>query len=163
MRGFNTYTIEGDIVHIQIKDRVCLIDLADLELVSQHRWHLDSKGYATTSVSKGRMRFTYTLHRLLMGFPEVQVDHADRNKLNNCRQNLRLASGSQNKANVGISTRNSSGYKGVSWDNRSNKWRAQISYQNKLIYLGLYLTKEEAFEIRKTKALELFGEFACNG
>jgi hypothetical protein len=51
-------------------------------------------------------------------------------------------------------------YKGVYFQKESGKWRAGISYRNKTIYIGLYLTEDEAALAYNAKAIELFGEFA---
>lgn len=42
---------------------------------------------------------------------------------------------------------NKSGYKGVSWCKTSGKWKAQITYHGKVLYLGVYPTPEEAHEV----------------
>jgi hypothetical protein len=161
--NFNEHTVEGDVVHIKIKDRVCTVDLEDLELVGEHRWHLDSKRYATTVVMECGKRCDYSMHRLLLGFPNLHVDHADQNPLNNCRSNLRLATYSQNLANRSTFKNNTSGFKGVCWSKKANKWMSQIQHQNHNYYLGLFDTPELAHEAYKAKAEELFGSFACKG
>jgi hypothetical protein len=43
---------------------------------------------------------------------------------------------------------------------RSKPWMAQIKFNYKVIYLGMYKTKEEAALVYNKKAVELFGEFA---
>jgi hypothetical protein len=88
------------------------------------------------------------------------VDHIDSNTLNNRRENLRLATYSQNSMNTRISSRNTSGYKGVSVDATGNSWRAQIKAEGEIKYLGLYSTPEEAHEAYKIAAVKYFGEFA---
>lgn len=89
-----------------------------------------------------------------------QVDHIDLNGLNNCRDNLRLATNKQNSANKRKSVRNRSGYKGVSWDTTRKKWQASITVDGKSIGLGRYDTPEAAHEAYCKAAKELFGEFA---
>lgn len=88
------------------------------------------------------------------------VDHKDNNGLNNQRENLRLASGSQNKANCAKYSNNTSGYKGVTLRKERNTWRAQIRVNNKLIILGCFVDKEEAARAHDKAALLYFGEFA---
>jgi hypothetical protein len=62
--------------------------------------------------------------------------------------------------NQDVSSRNSSGVKGVSFDKRSGKWHSRICVNRKTKHLGLYNTIEEAKLARQAKALELFKEFA---
>lgn len=57
---------------------------------------------------------------------DESVDHKDRNRLNNTRQNLRLATSSQNARNRGISTRNTSGYLGVEKIKKSGLYRVRF-------------------------------------
>ncbi len=87
------------------------------------------------------------------------VDHIDNNRLNNKLENLRWATNQENSQNRQISIKNTSGYKGVSFHKRHNKWCAYIKINKKLINLGSYLLKEDAIRARCKKAQELFGEF----
>jgi hypothetical protein len=82
----------------------------------------------------------------------------------NCRfDNLRKADKSQNNANAGLARHNTSGLKGVSWDSRTNKFRAQIGKNSQNIWLGRFETGEAAHAAYVTASRELFGEFACSG
>lgn len=107
------------------------------------------------------------LHRVIIErlnpdgiFENQQVDHINRNKLDNRRENLRIATHSQNHANTGIRKDNSSGYKGVHWNKQSQKWVAQIKINKKTKRIGAYDTPEEAYKAYCAKAKELFGEFS---
>lgn len=84
------------------------------------------------------------------------VDHEDNNPWNDRIENLREASRQQNRANSVSS--NILGLKGVY--RHGNKFKARINYEGKLIYLGLFATKEEASAAYKAAATHLFGEFA---
>jgi hypothetical protein len=89
-----------------------------------------------------------------------EIDHIDRNRLNNIWSNLRECTSSENKANRTKQSNNTSGYKGVSWHKRANKFRAKIQFQKKPIHIGLFTSAEEAAAAYNTKAKELYGEFA---
>ena len=69
------------------------------------------------------------------------------------------AQNQQNCYNRSLSTRNTSGIKGVSWDKDRQKWRAIILFKGKKISLGRYDNFEDAKKARQDKAKELFGEF----
>lgn len=103
---------------------------------------------------------TVWLHRLVLGFPDCDVDHIDRDRSNNLRSNLRLATHSQNLANSGPRSTNKSGYKGVSWDKRRNLWEASITRNGRKIYIGSYADKVFAARAYDGVAKQLFGEFA---
>jgi hypothetical protein len=86
----------------------------------------------------------YKAHRLawlyMKGyFPKnINIDHLDRDKTNNKFSNLRLVSQQCNVRNCGNLKNNTSGVKGVHWDNRVGKWRATIVVLNKTKDLGYY-------------------------
>lgn len=90
-----------------------IVDRNTLFLIDKHRIFLGDKGYPEFRIDGKRVR----LHRLIMGASlGDEVDHEDRNKLNARKNNLRLATSSQNKMNREIQNNNTSGYKGVSWN-----------------------------------------------
>ena len=106
----------------------------------------------------------YRAHRLawLLVFgetPACDIDHIDGNKANNRIENLRLSTRAQNKWNVGITKRNKSGYKGVSWCKQKNKWRATIRINNVQRNIGFYSDIEEAGRAYRNMAIMLHGEY----
>lgn len=85
-------------------------------------------------------------------------DHIDGNGLRNTRDNLRLATFTQNVRNSKKQKNKICEYKGVTYE--SGRWRARIRVNGKLISLGLFNNPEEAHEAYKKAAIEHFGEFA---
>lgn len=141
----------------------CYIDAVSWPLVCSHRWRANKNKhsktfYAVTHVRKADgTRTNLQMHRLLM--PDVsEVDHANRNGLDNRRDNLRAATSSQNGANKEMHRDNTSGFKGVFWNKA--KWNAHVRFNNKSVYLGRFDDPVEAARAYDAKALELFGEFA---
>lgn len=90
----------------------------------------------------------------------MEIDHIDRDGLNNRRLNLRLSDRSQNISNRGKPVNNKSGYKGVGWSIKSGKWTAQIIARGSRIYLGLFESPEDAARAYDEAAREHHGEFA---
>jgi hypothetical protein len=90
---------------------------------------------------------------------ELQIEHIDRNPLNNKIENLRLCTQSQNKNNSKLQVNNTLGYKGVI-KTPSGKYQARLGYNGVKLYLGLFNTAEEASKCIELKRLELHGEFA---
>ena len=88
-------------------------------------------GYAVTRI-KGRTVFMHNIVYLaLWGFTASdgeEIDHIDRNRLNNLDSNLRRVSYSFNRANVGVRKNNTSGFKGVHSVLHHNRlsWEAQV-------------------------------------
>lgn len=107
---------------------------------------------------------TFFAHRIIWKMhygtepPEI-MDHADGNGLNNKIDNLREASIFQNGWNAQRSSRNKSGFKGVSFNTEKNKWRAAIHVNGKTKLLGYFSTPEEAGEAYKKEAAAVHGVF----
>lgn len=87
-------------------------------------------------------------------------DHKNCNSLDNTRSNIRLANQTQNHANQRLSSRNTSGYKGVTYFKRTGRWVAKIKKNRVTKCLGYYDTPEEAAIAYNIAAIDLFGEFA---
>lgn len=124
---------------------------------------LEEMGVSLSSTNSGYVQFHYqgktrVLHRFILqpqkGFV---VDHIDGDRLNNCRGNLRECTQSQNNANV---RKYKNKYKGVCFNKREQKFKAQIMHEGKYHWLGYFETEEAAARAYNEKAKELFGEFA---
>jgi len=110
---------------------------------------LDGRGYSMIRID----RKIYKSHRLAWlymngAFPNGQIDHINRIKTDNRICNLREASPSENQQNHPLHSDNTSGFTGVSWVKRINKWRAEIKHNGKNIHLGYHKTIEEAVAAR---------------
>lgn len=110
---------------------------------------------------------TIYMHRVILSrvlgrelLTHEQVDHINLDPLCNTVENLRLANGSQNQANQSRRKDNSSGFKGVYWDKRGEKWVARVCLNGKAIYLGSFDTPEEAHAAYCVAAGKYHGEFA---
>lgn len=91
--------------------------------------------------------------------PKLFVDHIDRIKNNNSWDNLRDCSNSENLRNRIAPKNNSSGIKGVGWHKKTNKWVARCRVNYKEIYIGLFLTKNEAETAYLEFTKQRYGEF----
>lgn len=143
-----------------------LVSVEDYELVSQWAWGavLSTKSnrlYAHRIQLRDGKRTVMLMHRLVLGLETGDRrtgDHENGNSLDNRRSNLRVATYSQNNANK--PSRNPSGYKGVTLDKGSGKWKAQIKLRSGAKSLGRFDTPEEAAAAYRVAAIKHFGEFA---
>jgi hypothetical protein len=104
-----------------------------------------------------------SMHRLIMNPPPgMDVDHKNTDRLNNHRDNLRLATPAQNRYNSRSCARRgrhkSSQYIGVTRD--GDKWKSKITHSGREYCLGHFDDEIEAALAWDAKAKELHGEFA---
>lgn len=147
-------------MEIIIKNKKCLIDKEDLNKYSGSHWHV-SKGYLFVSRKIKDKWVNVPISRLIMNAPEnLEVDHINRNKLDNRKENLRLATTSQNHANKPKQSNNTSGYKGIHWRKNRNKWIATIQVNKNRKYLGCSSDIKEVVKIYNEAAKSYFGNYA---
>ena len=129
-------------------------------LLSNYTWSLkrDPRCDAVYFTSKIGGKTKY-LHRMIMGEPDGQVDHKDRDFYNCRRSNLRVATASQNQANRGVQKNSTTKVKGVF--PHGDRFRSYIRVEGKQIWLGAFDTIEEAKKVYDAAAKRHFGEFAC--
>jgi hypothetical protein len=108
-----------------------LVNDEDLPVLRRHNWHVN------WDAAQKRWRHPRTtiqgtpvfLHRFVLGTPPlrrgIEIDHINRNRLDNRVENLRWVSRADNKVNQGPDPRNKSGYKGVWHDKARGRWLAR--------------------------------------
>lgn len=164
-----------DTIEIQLtRGQVAIIDAIDADLASS-KWYAQlsprytggGKFLAARGVQRKCKNKTYLMHRVILARmigrdlePHEKVDHIDGDTLNNQRENLRLATNSQNMCNRGKQANNTSGYKGVSWHKPTGRWQAVIKLNGILRHLGRFDDPEDAARTYDAAAIRLHGEFA---
>lgn len=142
-----------------------LVDDEDVALVSQYKWHVTAKGYAQHSFRKGGKTHSLLMHRLILGLGPggPHVDHANQDRLDNRRFNIRRATVSQNRANAQkMGGDASSKYKGITWNRTNQRWQTSICVHRKVIWLGYFDAEIDAARAYDSAAAHFFGEFACS-
>ena len=128
---------------------------ADLVAGSQRKD--DADGYIQIGI-KGKL---YPAHRIAMllsyGFygDGLEVDHINHIRNDNRLANLRFVTKSGNRRNQSRSSKNTSGVAGVYYYKAKRKYVAQIKVDGVNIYLGIFVTLEEATEVRKAAEIKI--------
>jgi hypothetical protein len=121
---------------------------------------VDGKGYLHVSVCKKFIRLHRLAWFLVEGEVPSEIDHVNRNRLDNQWANLRACTQQQNTGNSGIPSHNTSGLRGVSKNLKSGLWHAQIKINGKQTYLGRFQDPIEASWVYDEAAAKHFGAFA---
>ena len=148
----NKYSVIDDKCFIQVVQRngtvhTIIIDVTDIPLLVGHTIGVQIGKKHTYAITNCACTKDY-LHRYLLDLnssDKICVDHDNGNTLDNTRINLILATHAENNKNLhGLSTRNTSGVRGVHWCKTANKWQAQLCIDRKQHNLGLFPTIAEA-------------------
>jgi hypothetical protein len=126
-----------------------LVDDEDYERINAHRWCALVNLRRARAVRRKSGKFVYMHHEVLQLSPaEIwpqEVDHIDRNSLNNSKKNLRVVSHDKNMRNTSKVEQST----GVDFHKVTGKWRARKTRHK---YLGLFNSREEALKaVRDSK------------
>ena len=133
------------------------VDDEDYESLSSHNWCIKSSKADYTFYAKTRMKLRDgsikypTMHQFIMGKRRgYQIDHINRNGLDNRRSNLRFATNRTQVLNRRKVKNSSSNYKGISRRKDTGKWVAYVSIgHHTTMHLGSYVTEVEAYQVRQ--------------
>ena len=152
-----------------IKNGEFIIDLEDLDKVKYHKWRLsyctkcpNCSHVITGLPSKGTQK---DLSWIIMDYiPEKSkneaIDHINNNPLDNRKSNLRICKQGENTLNKSFMSNNTSGFIGVSYTSKKNRYDPEIRLNGKRCHLGYTRTLEDAVYKRWYAKKILFGEFS---
>lgn len=144
---------------------IMLISKNDLNNVMNYTWYLGSTGYPVTYNKLHdvipKQSIPHPLHRFLVpNAPHGHVvDHINRNRLDNRRDNLRIITAKENSFNRTKPKNSKNKYKGVQ-KTGNNKFKAIISKDGKKYELCGFDSEKDAAIAYDMMAEELFGNFA---
>lgn len=135
------------------------VDTEDLSKILKYKWHL-SKGYARATTRENGFCESIRMHRLIINAPKgVHVDHINGNKLDNRKENLRICDSQKNQGNSKLRKDSTTGYKGVSFDKRKNKYHSRMRVQGSLIHIGYFESSLDAARAYNIAAEEWYGQY----
>lgn len=149
-----------DIIEIKTGTRgiVTIVSKKDADL-SQYQWWVVKEHVRGRINEKRRVYIHRIILERIVGRPlqrKEKTDHINQNPLDNTRDNLRLATHPQNLSNRPKPSNNTSGYKGVSFMPKHNRWRTSVGTK----HVGVFNNPEEAARAYDAVALKKYGEFA---
>lgn len=158
----NKYKIKNDIVEIEVKENlrkeICIVDLESFEKIKKINKTLflfKEKLYIYFVVNRKKIR----LHRFLTNCPkDLEVDHINRNILDNRICNLRVCDKVINTQNTIHQKNSKTKMRGVYFDKKRNKYRGYVQVNNERKFLGWFDDIEECAKkvdkFRKDKMFE---------
>lgn len=152
------------------RGQVALVDDEDYERLACFKWFAfrtasTNRYYAARGIRyrkpDGRVSVRLVfMHNQIMGpESEKEVDHANRDSLDNQRSNLRFATRAQNQANVTSRRMSRSGFRGV-YPMRNGRFYAMVRRGGRLVHLGVFADAIEAARAWNDAARKTYGEFA---
>ena len=127
---------------------VALLDDDDFQRLSTHKWCAGGRKGARYAQRRVCGKIVYLHHAVLQidrtSLLGKQIDHIDRNTLNNCKNNLRIVTPKENMRN----TKRHQERIGYCFDSTHSKWKVYLDEPDKKrIYLGTVKIKEEAIAL----------------
>lgn len=116
------------------------VDKADAPALANWRWSLND-GYAVRGTTTGGRRRQIAMHRQIVGLTRgdgLQVDHINRDRLDNRKKNLRVVTRAEQQQNLTPRTGTTSRHRGVSWEARREKWIATARLNGRRVYIGQF-------------------------
>lgn len=141
----NRIVVDGDVARLVITDlndqyvATAIIDSEDVDRVSEHRWTINDNGYVRTFQGTKPLY----LHRFICNYSGKEtVDHINRDKLDNRKENLRVVSQSVNNLNRSVK-----GYRRVNRPGLKKQYLVKMYLRNGFRYCKYFETEEEAKEV----------------
>lgn len=171
VNDLNEYRVCGDVTYFDLysaktseKIAEFIIDTEDIKKVKYHKWRICHKHVVTGLPNNGTQR---ELSWVILGLDNrdeknkfVIVDHMNGNGFDNRKCNLRICTQSENTLNKSYISNNTSGFIGVSKDEKRNRYDPEIRKGHIRCHLGHSKLLKEAVYKRYIAEELVFGEYA---
>lgn len=156
-KKYNEFDLNGDFgIGYTTKGDYFYFDKEDYYKIKDYCWSIHY-GYIRARGTEGKF---VSIHRIITGCKNnEQVDHINRNPIDNRKLNLRVCTNAENSRNKNIRNSNSTGFIGVS-KRENGTYRVRIRKDGGEITIGHYVDIHEAVCARLKAELECYGEFS---
>lgn len=159
----NKIDVIGKVARIHLRNiqgdttKFALIDSKDVKLARNYIWKTDKSAVLAKGVINGE-KYHVTLPRLVLGLKDraVMAMHVNGDILDCRRENLKAVDREWRLQNSKMPNTNTSGHKGVSWDNTSGKWDAYLHHGGRKYSGGSHRRLEDAVMARMLLEKEYF-------
>jgi hypothetical protein len=110
---------------------------------------VNGEGYLTGAIFGRPVKAHRVAWALITGEWPDKIDHISGDRSDNRWQNLRTVDDLENSRNRKVGANNRTGCSGVGFQKRNQKWRARISANGNVIWLGQFDSYDEAVTARK--------------
>lgn len=157
----NDYIDNGDHVVIRLSRAGkfigdVLVDKDRVEILKRFRWRVYKKGYVYTTYQRDNVGHCEPIHHFVIGKPvgRLEVDHINRNRLDNRYSNLRAVTKAVNQQNTDrvdrakakraafVPKKRRKGSGCIHFHKASGKYDVSVQRNKQRIRLGLFATKE---------------------
>lgn len=133
--------------------KTALVDDEDYYDLASWLWHAREHRHTFYAGRRPGQAGTLYMHRVIAGLMGLdiegyEIDHKNRNGLDNQRHNLIVTDRIGNAQNARLRIDSTSGVKGVSYDNSRDKWDARIQVNKQQVCLGRFDRFEDAVAAR---------------
>ena len=156
-------------IGLRNSDLSTYVDEEDYEWARGYKWRLDWKGYVIRTLPRAEGHGRGYMHREIlqrMGYEMAtmaeQTDHRNGVRHDNRRENLRVATSTENRCNSKVRVTSASGVKGVRRDTKG-RWEATIELHGRMAWRKYFKTVEEAAAARAAVLPLYHGTFARAG
>lgn len=136
-------------IHLRNKDVYTMVDDEDFDSLNKLVWHSNRDGYAVRRNKINGRNKTIFMHRLIKNTPEkLYVDHINRVRLDNRKENLRNVTWQENRNNISIHKDNKNKERNIDFMKKNNRYRVRIQRNKHVVYEEFFKHLKEAVKGR---------------
>lgn len=148
-------------IQLYNSELVAVVDDADYPLIKSYNWYVSRSATSPTVRYYARAKVgkkTILMHRIICNVHDskIEIDYRSGDGLDNRRANLRTATRAQNAQNRCVKKTTKSGFRGVHWYARKQRWRAVVKMNGRSIFSRYFTNLSEAAIVVSNARKRLF-------